>query len=53
MGRFAYARAQLKGQRSPTAMALTAFRNRELSRLVDADGDEMLMEKKTGQSLLL
>jgi hypothetical protein len=30
-------------------MALMAFRNREVSRLVDADVDE----KKTGQSLLL
>jgi hypothetical protein len=30
-------------------MALMAFRNREVSRLVDADVDE----KKAGQSLLL
>jgi hypothetical protein len=30
-------------------MALMAFRNREVSRLVDADVDEMLMKKKAGQ----
>jgi hypothetical protein len=33
-------------------MALMTFRNREVSRLVDADVDEMLM-KITGQSLEL
>jgi hypothetical protein len=42
----------LKGQGSPTAMALMAFRNREVSRLVDADGDEMLMEKENWSELV-
>jgi hypothetical protein len=33
-------------------MALMAFRNREVSRLVDADGDEMLMVKENWSELV-
>jgi hypothetical protein len=34
-------------------MALMTFRNREVSRFVDADVDEILTRKETGQSLRL